>query len=78
MSTLASAVKMTQDNRFGKNLKRWLVLNHLKQKDLAEWSGLTSAAISQIISGQRMPQLATLLAILYALHIPLELLLENE
>lgn len=44
-------------NDFGNRLKQAIRLSGIKQRDLAEQTGLTEAAISRYISGTRSPNL---------------------
>ena len=54
---------------FGHNLNHILDLLDMSQADLADRAGLTQAAISQIISGKRVPSLKTVCAILDAVPV---------
>jgi predicted transcriptional regulator len=49
---------------FGKNLNKVLDCLEMSQIELAKKTGLTQAAISQIINGQREPSLSTIVKIL--------------
>lgn len=62
----------TLANEFGHKLKCVLELLGMSQSDLAKRSGLTQAAISQIISGSREPQLSSIVKILRAIPVKLE------
>ena len=52
---------------FSENLTCFMQQIGMQQSDLAEKSGLTQAAISQLLSGKREPSLETLLKICTAL-----------
>ncbi|PEJ20456.1 transcriptional regulator [Bacillus toyonensis] len=41
------------DDKFNKKVKTWLVINDLKQKDLAEMLGISSPYLSDILLGKR-------------------------
>lgn len=49
---------------FGKNLERNLKWLQMSQIELAEKTGLTPAAISQIVNGERIPNLKSVIKIL--------------
>lgn len=57
---------------FGDNLKSILDENKMTQKDLAEVTGLTEAAISRYIKKQRIPTFKAMLNIAYALDCSLD------
>lgn len=38
---------------FGKQVKTWLILNDMQQKDLAKMLGISNAYISDILLGKR-------------------------
>ena len=61
---------------FGRNLKYILDCLYLNQSELAEKSGLTQAAISQIINGQREPALETICKILSVIPVKFERLVQ--
>jgi predicted transcriptional regulator len=52
---------------FGKNLNKVLECLEMSQTELARKTGLTQAAISQIIAGKREPSLSSICAILKAI-----------
>lgn len=60
---------------FGKNLKEVLDFLGMTQSELADRSGLTRAAISQIIGGQRDPSLSSVIAILSVVPVKFERLI---
>lgn len=62
--------------RFGKNLQGILEFSDITQGDFAKRCGLTPAAISQIINGDREPQLSTVIKILDALGVTFERMLK--
>ncbi|MBG9614111.1 helix-turn-helix domain-containing protein [Bacillus cereus] len=41
------------DTSFGKKIKIWLILNEMKQKDLADMLHISSAYLSDILLGKR-------------------------
>ncbi|KXY35790.1 helix-turn-helix domain-containing protein [Bacillus thuringiensis] len=41
------------DDKFNKKVKTWLVINDMKQKDLAEMLGISSPYLSDILLGKR-------------------------
>lgn len=55
---------------FGSKLKALIKTLDISQTELAELTGLTQAAISQIINGEREPSLGTICKILN--HIPIK------
>ncbi len=59
---------------FGENLKRLLQALGMSQSELSERSGLTPAAISQIIAGKREPTLSTVCVILNVIPVSFEIL----
>ena len=63
--------KMKVEN-IGKNIKQILDVLDMPQSTLAKNTGLTCAAISQIISGERVPSLPSTILILNALNISFE------
>lgn len=66
------------ENDFGRNLQRVLSVLGLTQGELAIKTGVTSAAISQIINGHREPNLSTIIKILKVLPVKFEKLLERD
>lgn len=60
------------DNRIGTNLHNILGYLDMSQSDFANRSGLTQAAVSQIINGEREPSLGTIQKILSVLPITFE------
>lgn len=61
---------------FGKNLKTVLDFLDVSQSKLAERAGLTQAAISQIVNGEREPSLGSAIKIAEATGCSLERLLK--
>lgn len=59
-------------NNFGENLKATINLLGMTQSDLAQKTGLTRAAVSQILSGKREPTLSTIIKILNVIPIKFE------
>lgn len=57
---------------FGKNLRHYLELLNLSQVDLAAKSGLTEAAVSQIINGRREPNLESICRVLSVIPVKFE------
>lgn len=53
---------------FGQNLEEMLVEARMTQRDLAEDTGLSEAAISQYINQRRMPTVRALVNIAYSLN----------
>jgi len=47
--------------RFGGNLRKLLIDRDMRQKELAERSGITPTALSLLLSGRREPMLSTIL-----------------
>ncbi|MDP7981003.1 helix-turn-helix transcriptional regulator [Bacillus sp. WLY-B-L8] len=41
------------DNTFGKKVKTWLIINDMKQKELAEMLGISNPYLSDILLGKR-------------------------
>jgi transcriptional regulator with XRE-family HTH domain len=66
---------MNSEN-FGKNLEAVMDALGLCQKDVAERTGLTQAAISQILNGKREPSLGTICKILTYLPVKFEVLVK--
>lgn len=62
---------------FGKNLKSILDTLDIKQYELADHCGVTPAAISQIISGKRTPNLSTVVKILQYIPVKFETLVRE-
>lgn len=63
---------------FSEHLKLILTEKQLSQKQLAYESGLTEAAISRYIKGDRVPNTATLLKIAKALQVSADTLLGSS
>lgn len=53
-----------KSENFGKNLKELLVFLEINQSEFAEMTGMTQAAVSQLINGERLPSLESILKIL--------------
>lgn len=66
---------MKKEN-IGKNLKEIIDFLGITQVELAKRTDLTQAAISQIINGERIPSVDSIVAILKALNISFERLLK--
>ena len=64
--------KELNPENFGKNLKNVLEYLEMTQLELVQKTGLTPAAISQIINGDRNPALKTVCSILNALPVSFE------
>lgn len=62
---------------FGKNLSQILDDLGMSQVELARRSGLTPAAVSQIINGEREPSFGTIVKILDVIPIQFEKLLKG-
>lgn len=62
---------MTKGN-FGKNLRHYLDLLKISQADFSEKSGLTEAAVSQIINGRREPNLESICRVLSVIPVKFE------
>lgn len=62
---------------FGTNLKRILYLMEITQTELAEMTGLTQAACSQILNGKRDPSLSTVCQILSKIPVKFETLVRD-
>lgn len=60
---------------FGSNLSNILKFLEMTQVELALQSGLTQAAISQIISGEREPSLGSIIKILRVIPVKFERLM---
>ncbi|MES1049939.1 helix-turn-helix transcriptional regulator [Bacillus thuringiensis] len=41
------------DTSFGKKVKTWLIINDMKQKDLADMLNISNAYLSDILLGKR-------------------------
>jgi transcriptional regulator with XRE-family HTH domain len=63
-------------NKFGRNLKEVMDALGMSQIDLANKSGMTPAAISQIISEKREPSLSTICLILQVIPVKFERLVQ--
>lgn len=60
---------------FGKNLKKIMSDLEMTQADLAERTGLTRAAVCQIVKGDRDPQLDTVCRIMAVIPVSFEKLM---
>lgn len=67
---------MGAENNFGKNVGDICKFLGMTQHELSKRSGLTPAAISQIINGEREPTLKTILKLLAALGVTFERLVK--
>lgn len=65
---------MKDHYEFGKNLARVMKALDMSQIELAEKTGLTQAAISQLLSGIRDPSLHTIVRILKVIPVKFETL----
>ena len=65
---------MIKHENFGKNLKGIMTKLGMTQADLAERTGLTRAAICQILKGDRDPILGTVCKILNVIPVKFETL----
>lgn len=63
-------------SNFGKNIKDILNFLEMTQGELAKKAGLTPAAISQFVSGEREPSLGTVIKILKVLPVNFERLVK--
>ena len=63
---------------FGEHLREILDALGMSQVELAERSGLTQAAISQILSGKREPTLSSICALLKAVPVSFEKLVRKK
>lgn len=63
---------------FGQRLSKVLRTLQMSQSELAQRSGLTQAAISQILSGKREPSLSSICAILQSVPVKFELLVRSK
>ena len=73
---------MNRDNidakYFGENLGKFKKSLGLTSKELAQRSGLTEAAISQIINGQRDPSLKSIVSILKFIPASFEIMVSKQ
>lgn len=72
---------MTDDNSnniFGERLLECLQQRGMKQRDLAEATGLTEVTVSRYITGQRRPNTKILAGIANTLHVTSDMLLGKE
>jgi transcriptional regulator with XRE-family HTH domain len=63
-------------NKFGERLAAVLKALDMSQSELADKSGLTPAAISQILAGKREPSLSSICAILEVVPVKFESLVK--
>ena len=63
---------------FGSKLKKILTTLGISQIDLASKTGLTQAAVSQILNGKREPSLSTIIAILEVIPVKFEKLVGSK
>lgn len=63
---------------FGANLRKVLRALDMSQVELSERSGLTQAAISQILDGKREPALGTVCKILSVIPVRFETLVKKQ
>lgn len=61
---------------FGKNLKEVMDFLEINQVELATKAGITQAAVSQILSGDREPSFGTIVKILNVIPVKFERLLK--
>ena len=64
--------------RFGENLRNLLKAKNLKSLTLAEKMGVSSAYVSQLMTGNRRPGRETLLKLSKSLDVPVETLIKLE
>ena len=69
--------KLPEAKCFGPNLAQILEVLGMSQRELSSRSGLTPAAVSQIISGAREPSLSTVLRILQVIPVKFESLVRR-
>lgn len=69
---------MKDHYQFGKNLRQVMDALGLDQTDLAKRTGLTQAAISQLLNGIRDPSLHTIVRILQVIPVKFEKLVTME
>lgn len=67
----------TEKNTFGQRLEEMLKSRHMAQKELAERAGITEAAVSHYIKGDRIPRSAVLSRIADALGTSSDYLMEG-
>lgn len=60
--------EITKTNAIGRNINRVLISKGIKQKELAETSGITSAMLSRYINGTSIPRSDTLIKIAHCLN----------
>lgn len=63
---------------FGKNLQEAMNTLGMSQIDLSEKSGLTPAAVSQILNGKREPSLGSIIKILRIIPVKFEKLVGSK
>ena len=68
---------MTEKNAFSIRLEELLKLKHMTQKELAERAGVTEAAMSHYIKGDRIPRSSVLARIAVALDTTSDYLMEG-
>lgn len=67
---------MKDHYKFGKNLKRILNTVGMSQSELSRRTGITPAAVSQLLSGIRDPSLHTIVRIMKVLPVSFESLVK--
>ncbi len=65
-------------NDIGRTINRYLELNNMSQKDLADKCHLTAVTVNRYISGLRTPKASTLEKIAKALDIPVSTFYEDN
>lgn len=65
-------MKKYDASKFGRNLAEVMLSLGINQTELSEMTGLTQAAVSQIISGKREPALGTVVRVLNAVPVKFE------
>lgn len=70
--------KTPNHNNFGRNLVSILKSLGMNQIELSNKTGLTPAAISQILSGEREPSLSSVVKILRVIPVKFERLVDLE
>ncbi len=64
--------------QFGKSIKEILGFLNMSQSSFADLVGVTPAAISQIVNGQRLPTLETVIKIVDSVHWSFEELISGK
>ncbi len=64
-------------DKFGERLLKVIAVLEMSQVELAHKSGLTPAAVSQILAGKREPSLSSICALLEAVPVKFESLVKQ-